>query len=146
MVKNNQLLASGTGQTSRVDALNQAIDKAKKFNWKYLGNIPVYLRPLSLSQMRIGNKILYFILKPVSLIINFISSQKNYISLDQIKIFDVEIERKCIKDNKLYSMGRTKEFLNWRYIQSPEDYQCFKIMYKGSLIGYCVIRVKKNLV
>ena len=31
LVKNKQLLASGTGQTSRVDALNQAIDKAKKF-------------------------------------------------------------------------------------------------------------------
>ena len=31
LVKNKQLLASGTGQTSRVDALNQAIEKAKKF-------------------------------------------------------------------------------------------------------------------
>ena len=33
LVKDKQLLASGTGQTSRVDALNQAIDKAKKFNF-----------------------------------------------------------------------------------------------------------------
>lgn len=33
LVKNKQLLASGTGQTSRVDALNQAIDKAKKFDF-----------------------------------------------------------------------------------------------------------------
>lgn len=32
LVKNKQLLASGTGQTSRVDALNQAIDKARRFN------------------------------------------------------------------------------------------------------------------
>ena len=32
LVKNNQLLASGTGQTSRVDALNQAIEKANHFN------------------------------------------------------------------------------------------------------------------
>ena len=32
LVKNQQLLASGTGQTSRVDALNQAIHKAKTFN------------------------------------------------------------------------------------------------------------------
>ena len=31
MAKNNQLISSGTGQTSRVDALNQAIDKANKF-------------------------------------------------------------------------------------------------------------------
>ena len=29
LVKNKQLLASGTGQTSRVDALKQAIEKAK---------------------------------------------------------------------------------------------------------------------
>lgn len=33
IAKNKQLLASGTGQTSRVDALNQAIDKAKKFDF-----------------------------------------------------------------------------------------------------------------
>ncbi|MDA1345170.1 MAG: bifunctional phosphoribosylaminoimidazolecarboxamide formyltransferase/IMP cyclohydrolase [Bacteroidetes bacterium] len=33
LVKNKQLLASGTGQTSRVDALNQAIVKAKNFNF-----------------------------------------------------------------------------------------------------------------
>ena len=33
LVKNQQLLASGTGQTSRVDALNQAINKAKAFNF-----------------------------------------------------------------------------------------------------------------
>ena len=33
LVKNNQLLASGTGQTSRVDALRQAIEKAKGFDF-----------------------------------------------------------------------------------------------------------------
>ncbi|WP_282069019.1 bifunctional phosphoribosylaminoimidazolecarboxamide formyltransferase/IMP cyclohydrolase [Olleya namhaensis] len=33
LVKNKQLCASGTGQTSRVDALNQAIHKAQSFNF-----------------------------------------------------------------------------------------------------------------
>ncbi|HKJ06509.1 MAG TPA: hypothetical protein VJ970_03500, partial [Flavobacteriaceae bacterium] len=33
LVKNKQLCASGTGQTSRVDALQQAIAKAKHFNF-----------------------------------------------------------------------------------------------------------------
>lgn len=33
LVKNNQLLASGTGQTSRVDALRQSIDKARSFDF-----------------------------------------------------------------------------------------------------------------
>ncbi|MFN0728903.1 bifunctional phosphoribosylaminoimidazolecarboxamide formyltransferase/IMP cyclohydrolase [Polaribacter gochangensis] len=33
LVKDKQLLAGGTGQTSRVDALNQAIEKAKNFNF-----------------------------------------------------------------------------------------------------------------
>lgn len=33
LAKDLQLLASGTGQTSRVDALNQAINKAKHFNF-----------------------------------------------------------------------------------------------------------------
>jgi phosphoribosylaminoimidazolecarboxamide formyltransferase/IMP cyclohydrolase len=37
LVKNKQLLASGTGQTSRVDALRQAIEKAKNFNFNLEG-------------------------------------------------------------------------------------------------------------
>ncbi|MCH7523935.1 MAG: bifunctional phosphoribosylaminoimidazolecarboxamide formyltransferase/IMP cyclohydrolase [Bacteroidetes bacterium] len=37
LVKNKQLFASGTGQTSRVDALNQAIHKAQSFNFNLKG-------------------------------------------------------------------------------------------------------------
>ena len=37
--KNKQLLASGTGQTSRVDALNQSIVKAKAFNFDLNGAV-----------------------------------------------------------------------------------------------------------
>lgn len=37
LVKNNQLLASGTGQTSRVDALRQSIDKARSFDFDLNG-------------------------------------------------------------------------------------------------------------
>lgn len=37
LAKNKQLLASGTGQTSRVDALNQAIEKAEKFGFDLSG-------------------------------------------------------------------------------------------------------------
>ena len=39
LAKNNQLISSGTGQTSRVDALNQAIDKAKKFNFNLKNSV-----------------------------------------------------------------------------------------------------------
>lgn len=39
LAKNNQLLASGTGQTSRVDALNQAIHKAQSFNFDLSGAV-----------------------------------------------------------------------------------------------------------
>lgn len=38
-VKNNQLLASGVGQTSRVDALRQAVVKAKSFNFNLNGAV-----------------------------------------------------------------------------------------------------------
>ncbi|MFT4834895.1 MAG: phosphoribosylaminoimidazolecarboxamide formyltransferase/IMP cyclohydrolase, partial [Flavobacteriaceae bacterium] len=37
LANNGQLLASGVGQTSRVDALEQAIDKAKKFGFDLNG-------------------------------------------------------------------------------------------------------------
>ena len=39
LVKDNQLLASGVGQTSRVDALEQAIDKAQKFGFDMEGSV-----------------------------------------------------------------------------------------------------------
>jgi phosphoribosylaminoimidazolecarboxamide formyltransferase/IMP cyclohydrolase len=39
LAKNGQLLASGTGQTSRVDALNQAIHKAKSINFDLKGAV-----------------------------------------------------------------------------------------------------------
>mgnify|MGYP003337204953 CR=1 FL=1 len=39
LAKNAQLLASGTGQTSRVDALEQAIAKAKKFGFDLNGAV-----------------------------------------------------------------------------------------------------------
>jgi phosphoribosylaminoimidazolecarboxamide formyltransferase/IMP cyclohydrolase len=39
LVKNNQLLASGVGQTSRVDALMQAIGKAKTFGFDLDGSV-----------------------------------------------------------------------------------------------------------
>ena len=39
LAKNNQLLASGTGQTSRVDALNQAIHKAQSFKFDLNGAV-----------------------------------------------------------------------------------------------------------
>ncbi len=39
LAKNKQLLASGTGQTSRVDALNQAVHKAKQFEFDLEGSV-----------------------------------------------------------------------------------------------------------
>ena len=39
LAKNKQLFASGTGQTSRVDALNQAIHKAQSFNFDLKGAV-----------------------------------------------------------------------------------------------------------
>ena len=39
LAKNLQLLASGTGQTSRVDALRQAIHKAKSFDFDLKGAV-----------------------------------------------------------------------------------------------------------
>jgi phosphoribosylaminoimidazolecarboxamide formyltransferase/IMP cyclohydrolase len=39
IVKNQQLYSSGTGQTSRVDALNQAINKANHFGFSLTGAV-----------------------------------------------------------------------------------------------------------
>ncbi len=39
LAKENQLFASGTGQTSRIDALRQAIEKAKHFGFDLQGAV-----------------------------------------------------------------------------------------------------------
>jgi phosphoribosylaminoimidazolecarboxamide formyltransferase / IMP cyclohydrolase len=39
LAKNGQLIAAGTGQTSRVDALKQAIEKANSFNFNLNGSV-----------------------------------------------------------------------------------------------------------
>lgn len=39
LAKNRQLIASGTGQTSRVDALRQAIEKARSFDFELSGSV-----------------------------------------------------------------------------------------------------------
>ena len=39
LAKNKQLVASGVGQTSRVDALKQAIEKAKNFGFEVKGAV-----------------------------------------------------------------------------------------------------------
>ncbi len=39
LVKNKQLFASGVGQTSRIDALKQAIDKANHFGFDLKGAV-----------------------------------------------------------------------------------------------------------
>jgi len=39
LAKNKQLCASGTGQTSRIDALKQAIEKANHFNFDLKGAV-----------------------------------------------------------------------------------------------------------
>ncbi|MDH5382921.1 MAG: bifunctional phosphoribosylaminoimidazolecarboxamide formyltransferase/IMP cyclohydrolase PurH, partial [Cyclobacteriaceae bacterium] len=39
LVKDMQLLASGVGQTSRVDALKQALEKAKSFGFELRGAV-----------------------------------------------------------------------------------------------------------
>jgi phosphoribosylaminoimidazolecarboxamide formyltransferase/IMP cyclohydrolase len=39
LAKNKQLISSGTGQTSRVDALKQAIEKSNCFNFNLVGSV-----------------------------------------------------------------------------------------------------------
>mgnify|MGYP001565612058 FL=1 len=39
LVKNDTLLSMGSGQTSRIDALKQAIEKAKKFGFSLKGSV-----------------------------------------------------------------------------------------------------------
>ena len=64
----------------------------KKYNWTFLGNIPVYCRPLSLNHIKKRNIVLYLLLKPFALSINCIYSRKSKIILKEFNKFDKKDE------------------------------------------------------
>ena len=115
----------------------------KKYNWKYLGNIPVFCRPLSLNHLKIKNKKFYLFLKPFALIINQIFRKRGNILVKEFNLFTKEIEL-LFNDSRCYSMDRSIEFLDWRFNKSPFNYKKYKIYYDHKLIGYYVIRNKKK--
>ena len=115
----------------------------KKYNWKYLGNIPVYCRPLSLNYLKTRNKLVYFFIKPFALLINSFNKKINKISLQAFNQFNKEI-LSLSRDSRFYSINRSKEFFDWRFDKAPFTYEKYKILYDQNLIGYCVIRIERK--
>lgn len=114
----------------------------KIFDWKYLGNIPVYCRPLSLGNLKNKSKILFFIIKLYSMSINRIFSKSNLLLKEFIQI-DKDIES-ISKGIDYYSISRGLEFFEWRFNKSPYKYKKYKIISNNILIGYCVIKIESK--
>ena len=113
----------------------------KKYNWNYLGNIPVYSRVLSLNNIKKNSKLLYLLLKPVSIFKKLFIKSKDNINLRSCKDFDKDILSMHNYDQN-FSINRSREFLNWRFNKSPFHYKKYKIFYNRDLIGYCILKIQ----
>ena len=111
----------------------------KKFKWKYLGNIPVFCRPLSLNIFKKKYKLLYKILRPFAFLINRFIKNDNSIILEPFDLFTNKIEE-LSNQKKFYSTNRSKFFLEWRYNATSHKYQKFNILYDKKIIGFCILR------
>ena len=110
-----------------------------KYNWQYLGYVPVYCRPLSLMNIAKKYKIISYTIKPIAFFMNKILNKNNDIVLKEFELFDERIESIPIGD-QFYSLDRNIDFLNWRFSESPINYEKLIIIYNNDLIGYCVLR------
>ena len=111
----------------------------KKFNWKYLGNVPIYIRPLSLNRFKNKYNILYKILKPISWLINSSIKKDKDIVFKSINTFSNDLDG-LFKQEDYFSTSRNKFFLEWRYNSSSSEYEKYNILYMGEIIGICILR------
>ena len=98
---------------------------AERMGWKCVGNIPILGRSLS----------------PLFRVFDIRIKNKKY-KIKKIEGFDKNINEftSSIKNKFRYFVKRDKNFLNWRYSQSPKHYEKRIVMKGKKITGYVVFR------
>jgi hypothetical protein len=131
----------------------------KKLNWFVISVMPVMLRPLNwrnIISIKVANK---FILRLLSFVagaafnIAFckpcVPREGGTPAIKRVSYFDERFDRLWIRISRSYPimLGRNKEFLNWRYVESGEDNTIFTIEKDDEVMGYLVLgrRMRRNM-
>jgi hypothetical protein len=115
-----------------------------KFGWIFLGQLKIYLKPISLYSLIKRNKI-WKVLSPALTFFRWIYSKKITIKACSFDKFDEDIELLWEKNMKTcgISFNRSKEYLNWRFNKSPIHYEKYKIKKNNRILGFVVLRIQE---
>lgn len=127
-----------------------------KMGWKYLGDIPNYIRILDMSSLaKEKNKnspallFLFTALDPIIKIFNHFRKPKNHkdIEVGKTDAFGEEGDRfwKKIADSYKVIIPRDGSYINWKYAAQPGmDYVMLRAVRDNAVCGYVIIRVITN--
>ncbi len=118
----------------------------RKFGWKDLGHVDVWLRPAGLGGLRQRTRLAALLAPGAWLADLVLGRPRGLASLAPVTTFGSEFDdlwRRC-RDPLEITVSRSSTFLRWRYAQGPEPYRSFAIRRGEDLLGYVVIKVEKK--
>lgn len=118
----------------------------KKFGWKWLGELEVMMKPLSVASLARRKPILWLAQPFVTMYASFNSRSATAVQAEPFEAFDADIEQLWQRNKPRIgvTMDRCSRVLDWRYNQSPVKYEKFKIFREGVLKGYVVVRLQEK--
>ncbi len=132
-------------------ALSAAVNK---LGFVKVCKIPQYLKIIKADEasgMLTANRLLKPAVKAAFKIHSFFSRAKEIKTSDYemrtIGWFDESFDELWKKERNNYKIAveRSSDYLNWRYIKSPRDYNCVGLYKSGSLVGYIVTAIEDKV-
>lgn len=111
-----------------------------------------FIKPINIKQtleLKIKNKLLISLLVPLLNLIycNFFKMKRakylnNKIKIRKIVGFDIRIDNFFDNVSKNYDiiLERNKKYLNWRYIENPDNYNIFLAKDNDKILGYIITK------
>jgi GNAT superfamily N-acetyltransferase len=118
----------------------------KKFGWKWLGDLDVMMKPLSVASLARRKPILWLAQPLVKAYAAFNSRAATAVAAEPFDTFDADVESLWQRNKSRVgvTMDRSTRLLDWRYNQSPVSYEKFKIVREGQVKGWVIVRVQEK--
>jgi predicted N-acetyltransferase YhbS len=117
-----------------------------KFGWSSLGNVPVYVRPGSLAGLRQRvpvTSVLYPFAGVLDRILGRPGREFTVRPFDRFGTAFDQLWQEC-RGSLGVTVSRDAKFLNWRFVDGPEEYQRFGLFRDEELQGYVVLKVERK--
>lgn len=126
----------------------------KKLDWFEIADLPLLVKPINFKTLlyryiknRAVSNILGACLNFFSLLPSTVKRRYKNITIKNIEKFDKEFDRLWdnVKNEITIGVIRDSKYLNWRYIQKPEnDYTILSIYEQSELKGYIVLKIEER--